>query len=397
MEFLTDFPESEYITRQDKAKQLMAKTNIDALLITAGENLRYFCGFTSMTRCRPSFLLLPQRASPTLVVQENNKYNAALFSCVKDIRSYMGLVSSKPGSYIELLIEVFQELGLDKQRVAAELGYEQRMDIPYEDFVRLERESGMSFIDSSEIIWALRMTKSKKEILCLRKACEIMGKAYEKCFSDAKEDMGESDVATLLQIQMMELGADGSGFVVFNSGLRSPGFRKGEQRPHTHALMTGPPTDKKITKGDTLWIDAGCTYKGYWSDFSRMAVVGKPSGSQKRMHRLICDVTEKCVRAVKPGVTASKIVNVCNNELKRKGIGVSFEDGRIGHGVGLLVTEPPHIAPYDTTSLGPGMVITIEPGIVTDYGVFHVEENVLVTKDGYEVLSTANRELRIIN
>ncbi|MEW6524417.1 MAG: M24 family metallopeptidase [Bacillota bacterium] len=82
--------------------------------------------------------------------------------------------------------------------------------------------------------------------------------------------------------------------------------------------------------------------------------------------------------------------------MEQYGYEMSFEAGRCGHGLGLLSTEPPHIAPYDHTMLEPGMVINIEPGVVSEHGVFCVEENVLVTETGYEILSGASRELYVV-
>ena len=122
-------------------------------------------------------------------------------------------------------------------------------------------------------------------------------------------------------------------------------------------------------------------------------MIGKPSEKQKARYSTILQLTDLCIKAVKPGVKAADIAHICAVELQRRGLDLTFRAGRLGHGIGLMLTEPPHIANYDSTILEPGMIITIEPGFVTEYGVFQAEENVLVTTDGYEILSTASTDL----
>lgn len=163
--------------------------------------------------------------------------------------------------------------------------------------------------------------------------------------------------------------------------------------PYNYDVISGAPTNHQVHKGNILWIDGGCTYRGYNSDFCRIAVMGKPSEKQTTMHSTTLQLTELCIEAIRPGVKASDIARLCTVELERRGLDLTFRAGRLGHGIGLMLTEPPHIANYDSTVLEPGMIITIEPGFVTDYGVFQAEENVLVTSDGFEILSTANTEL----
>ena len=160
-------------------------------------------------------------------------------------------------------------------------------------------------------------------------------------------------------------------------------------------LATKLPEARAIRRGDMVWIDAGCAVCGYWSDFSRAAVVGQPSAEQFRAQK-IYQITWEAIRKVRPGVCASQLAQACNPG----SLGWTLPSPPrypdwlgVGHGVGLDVTEPPHIAESDSTILQPGMVITLEPGVATEYGTFNVEENVLVTPEGCEVLSKAPRAL----
>jgi Xaa-Pro aminopeptidase len=146
-----------------------------------------------------------------------------------------------------------------------------------------------------------------------------------------------------------------------------------------------------------VWIDAGCTVAGYWSDFSRAGVVGGPTAEQAAAQEAIHRITWDAVRQVRPGITASALARFCNERVARLPFPITSDisglASRCGHGVGLNLTEPPHVAESDHTVLEPGMVITIEPAVATEYGTFHVEEQVWVTPDGAEVLSHAPRTL----
>jgi Xaa-Pro aminopeptidase len=165
-------------------------------------------------------------------------------------------------------------------------------------------------------------------------------------------------------------------------------------------LVTKPPESRPLRKGDFVWLDAGCTVSGYWSDFSRAGVVGEPSPEQERTQETIHKITTDAVRMVRPGIPASAIAKFCYRRLSELDFPITSSIAalatRVGHGVGLNMTEPPHISEQDHTALEPGMVITLEPGVATTYGTFHVEENVLVTDDGFEILSNCPRELRRI-
>jgi Xaa-Pro aminopeptidase len=196
--------------------------------------------------------------------------------------------------------------------------------------------------------------------------------------------MTERQVAGVLQAAMLEGGAEQIAFILLNSGEGN------------YNRICGFATDRRVQTGDMIWTDMGARVNDYCADFSRAGVVGGPTDQQRRMQELIVSVTAKGVEAAGPGVPISDIVRACNAEMKHRGQENTFVAGRIGHGVGLSNTEPPHVALYDKALLEPGMVITIEPGIVQPYGTFHCEENVIITETGREVISSASRELWII-
>jgi len=206
---------------------------------------------------------------------------------------------------------------------------------------------------------------------------------YRETFKKLEPGMSELDVASYIKSAICRFGGERPAFLVLNVANDFGNHQAcRDVSPHTLALMTKPPTDRRLQDGDLLWIDSGAVYKGYSCDFSRIFVLGRLSEKQRRMYRLVKQLTRYCISIIRPGIKCSEIVRLCNNWLKNAGLSISFEHGRIGHGVGLLVAEPPHIGIYDDTIIEPGMVLTIEPGIVTDYGTFHLEENIVVKDSG---------------
>ena len=125
--------------------------------------------------------------------------------------------------------------------------------------------------------------------------------------------------------------------------------------------------------------------------------MGGPTPEQDRLQDLIHEITMKGISKIKPGVPVSAIYDTCAEEFLKAGLPWSFECGRAGHGVGLQLTEPPSLARCDDSVLKAGMIITVEPGYVdNELGCFDIEENILVTEDGYEILSSASRKLHTI-
>lgn len=381
------FPKEEYVSRWQRAKKLMAQKGIDALFISEGTNFTYFSGGTKdFSFTRPTFFILPIDRDPAAIVQWFTRDRHKREMWIDDIRLYKSLT----GAPVDLIIETLKELGLSNSVIGAEIGFEQRLGITLDDFNKIaKRLPAAKFVDASEVLWALRMIKSQAEIECLRTAGQITAKAYEKLFSRIGEGIKEREVLSLLEDFHKEGG-----------GARPFGFMN--SNPDNYVMNCGSggkPSEYSLTKGNVLWIDAGCFYREYASDYSRMASIGAPSADQKKMHSLVCEITQKCIDCVKPGIEVSLIDAINSAEWRKAGKDydqINFGGGRIGHGVGMMVAEPPHVATYDHTVLEPGMVITIEPGIVTDYGCFHVEQNILVTNKGSEILSVAPTELRII-
>jgi len=375
------FPRSEYELRWKRARKLMETEGLDALFITEPLNYHYFSGASpSFSYTRVTIIVFPREGEPVIFTHEFPEESTRRETWIKDVRIYRTLTRAP----LALIKDAFNELGLASGRIGAELGFEQRLGASYNDFLRLKQElPRANFVDASYIFWELRMIKSKAEAELVRKACKITSEAYEECFGSIRQGMTEREVGKIFLEGMAKRGGS-SPWCFINSG------------PYNYKVISAGPTNHRLEKGNILWIDGGCIFGGYGSDFSRIAAIGQPSEKQRKMYETTLRLTEICVGEVKLGIKASEIAGICDFEAEKRGLDLTFRAGRIGHGIGLMLTEPPHIASYDDTVLRPGMTITIEPGFVTDYGVFQSEQNILVTKDGHEILSVASTELYVI-
>jgi Xaa-Pro aminopeptidase len=373
-----EFPREEYDLRCDRARKLMDEFGFDALFITEEKNYFYLSGHSTLQhqcKTRPLILIMPKKSEPVLMISSSQKLGAGRASWIEDIRT-LDVVPYDPVGPLE---NTLKEIGLDDANMGAELGSEQRLCMPFNDFTRLKAAlPKANFLDASQLLLKLRMIKSQWEIERMRTNCQITSRAIEGCFDRVKEGMTERDVAKILAMCMLEEGADRLAFLLFDGSY------------------SGYPADRVFRTGDTLAIDTGSVYRGYWSDFGRMAVFGKPSHKQEQMNKLTWDINQKCIDTLKPGVKLSEVAAACLKEYKKR-VPEGYVKGRLGHGMGLDLGEPPSIALSDTTVLQPGMVLAVEVcRVFSDYGFFEPEENVAITPDGCEVLSTASRGLRTL-
>jgi Xaa-Pro aminopeptidase len=366
----------------------MKQNDLDALLVTDEKNYLYLTGHRTWNyaigKSRPICLILPRDSEPVIIITEHELPTVLKTSWVRRIRA------RKPEDYdlfehyqspAKSIKEVILDLGLAKGRIGAELGAEQWLAMPYNDFRAVEKElPSVSFVDASNVFWDLRMIKSKAEVERIRKANETASRAIERCFSDVRQGMSEKEVSRKLSIYMLEEGADGVAFMGVVSGEKYD--------------MRSPAVNRYLKSGDTVLIDFGSIYDGYCCDINRCATVGTPSQEKVEIFEAVLKATRICVDAVKPNIPISDILRTC--ETVAPDLTKHLVSGRIGHGVGLSVAEPPSVDKKGMTLLKPGMVIAIEPHVKNSLGYFSCEENVLVTQDGHEILTTADRRLFVI-
>ncbi len=389
------FPPEEYVARYGKAQGLMAQQDIDALLLTGKENVIYFSGLQTIgwaSKHRPLGLILPQAADQeaVMILPESLLEVARATSWIRTLRPWGGWrVPGAAADPVDAIQQSIADLGLTRSVIGMELGYGHRVGMSQDDYNGLV--SGLPkirFVDGSDLLWQLRMIKSPLEVDALSKACAATTAAFDSGFTAMREGMTEKELAGIMFARMAQETNELPGFVMVRSG------------PRKYAMVNVTPFNKPLNKGELVVVDAGAKYKDYCADFMRMASIGEPTLEQRRFFDAELESQEAGVAAIRPGVTTGEIFDACHNVLVQRGFAEHAKLERVGHGVGLDLHEPPSVARDGSTVVEPGMVLTVEPiwSDQPDYhiGNFALEDQILVTETGHEVLSLFPKELHIV-
>lgn len=231
---------------------------------------------------------------------------------------------------------------------------------------------------------SLRNIKDEKEIKNIQKACNIASKAYMHILNFTKPGMKEIEVSNELISFMKGLGASKESFdIIVASGKRG-------------ALPHGAASNKVIEEGDFVTIDYGCVYNGYCSDITRSFLVGKQNKKMEEVYKVVKAAQEAAIKVVKAGIKASEVDKIARDYIASKGYGEYFIHST-GHGLGIEVHDPISVSSKSDMVLEENMIITVEPGIyIPNVGGIRIEDDVLVTKDGYKVMTSACKRLRRI-
>lgn len=388
MKSMMYFPVEEYAERVRRARVLMKDQNIDVLLATAPNNLTYISGYRTNlfdSNFRPYFALIPQEGDATLILPDLELGVGIETSWIDDVRAWGMNEGGIAPDGLTALVKVMKERGFDGSTVAVERGFGQRIGVSHDEFLDLqERLPGVTWADSTPLLWHLRARKSDAEVANLRRASEITDAAYQAVLDNAKEGTSEREINAIMGETYMRLGGDFRGFIVVNAG---------KQR---YKMMNPYASDYRLQRGDMCIMDFGAVYQGYWSDLTRGFFVGEVSDRQRDFYEVAKAASAAGVAAVKPGVTCAHIDKVCEDSL----VGAGYKEymmHRTGHSLGLEVHEMPSLGPGHDTVLEPNMVFAVEPGIYDfDIGGFRMEDIVLVTESGAEYLSNCERELTVV-
>jgi len=225
------------------------------------------------------------------------------------------------------------------------------------------------------------MVKDEGEIALIRKSVAINSRALEAALKRLKTGMSESDLAAEIDYRSRGFGADGPSFdTIVAAGARAA-------LPHAHPGAT------RIEHGMVL-IDMGAFHQGYASDMTRMVCLGKADAKYTRTYKAVLEAQLAAIDSVKAGATTNAVDRAARETLKAYGLEREFVHST-GHGLGLEIHEPPRIGRKDKTKLEAGMAITIEPGVyIEGWGGIRIEDTVLVTANGCEILTPTGKELR---
>lgn len=347
-----------------KLKSLLEDKSLDAALIYKPENRTYISGFTGST----GYVLIIKNKNYLLTdfrYIEQSKNECIGYEIVK-------LDSNTEGKDLYSFID---KLNLSK------IGFESE-SMTYNEFNKLnEKLPNIKFVPIDSEIKQLKKIKDSNEIKYIKKAASIADEAFSHICTYIKAGITEKDVALELEYYMKKKGASKLSFdTIVASGKRS-------------ALPHGVYSDKVIENGDFVTLDFGCVYNGYCSDMTRTLVIGTASEKQKEIYNIVYEAQKMALKEIKPNIECSKIDKIARDHISNNGYGDFFGHG-LGHGVGMEVHEAPSLSPKSKDVLEAHMIITDEPGIyIPDFGGVRIEDLVLVTNDGYEILSKSSKEL----
>lgn len=344
----------------------MKKEKIDGFLVTSPYNLRYLTNFTGTTGLA--------------VITLDKAY------FVTDFR-YTEQAAKQAQGYeiVKNVGPIFDEVAklCEKEEIQS-LGFEEAF-ISFAQYGQLEdllEETAL--IPISGMIEELREIKDENEVKIVRKACEIADRGIEHIWNTIKPGMTEIEVANQLDFYMRSLGATSVSFdTIVASGLRS-------------AMPHGVASEKIIEKGELITIDFGCYYDGYVSDETRTFAIGDPGQKLKDIYQIVLEANLKVIEEAKPGMSGIELDAIARDHIASFGYGEAFGHST-GHGIGLEIHEGPNVSFRAEKRFVPGNIITDEPGIyLPGIGGVRIEDDLLVTSTGNEVLTKATKEFMIL-
>lgn len=356
------FPEAEYRARVAAVQARMAQAGLGALLLSTDAELRYFTGFLTRfweSPCRSWFLVLPAEGEPVAVIPS---IGAPLMArgWIGDIRCWPAPRPADDG--VTLLAETLRQIG---GPVGVPSGPGTVLRMPLADFERVKAASGLDFTGDHGIVAAQRAVKSEAEIAKIAATCAIAGRAFGRVGEIARPGVPLSRVFRDFQRLLLEEGADWVPYLAGGAG------------PQGYADVISPAGDAPLAAGDVLMLDTGAMRDGYFCDFDRNFAIGHAPDAQVRAYARLIGATQAGLDAARPGARACDVWRAMSGCLGAEGL-----PGRLGHGLGLHLTEGLSLSPDDRTILQAGMVITLEPGIETAPGRIMVHEENIAIADG---------------
>jgi Xaa-Pro aminopeptidase len=359
-------PGNEFEQRRQVIAGGLADRKLDALVISFGPNLRYLTGFTGSNGM---LLLLAGDAvfftDPRYAIQAAREVSCRIEVCRGPLIPELASAARK------LRI---RRLGFEPGHISFEAFEELRAKLPPK--TSLERVAGW--------VETCRMRKSAVELELIRCAVRTNSEAFEQALTRVRPGIREQDLAAELEYRMRRLGAEKPAFETIVAG--------GERSALPHAR----PTPARLRAGELVVIDMGAMQNGYASDMTRMLFLGAPGSKVKRMYRAVLEAQQAALDAVRAGVTAGFVDREARRVLKTEKLDGLFTHST-GHGLGLEIHEPPRLGRHERTRLAPGMAVTIEPGVYLEgFGGIRIEDTVVVTKNGCEILTPTRKDLHVV-
>ena len=354
-----------YSQRRRRVRAAIRRLRLDALLVTNETNVRYLTGFTGDS----SYLLLSRDAE---IICSDSRYTTQLDRECPQIES---LIQSVKCDIFALVARAARKLaakriGIEAASVSVETSQRLTSAVPKAEWV-----------PTTEIVELLREIKDAHEIGLIRQAVRQAEQAFTAVTATIAGHDTERQVAAELEYLIRRCGGDGYSF--------DPVIAAGPNAALPHARAS----DARIVGATHLLIDWGANYQHYKSDLTRVLLTSRIASKLKRIYRVVSAAQAAAIDTIGPGVPASTVDRAARSLINEAGFGRYFGHG-LGHGIGLDIHEGPRINSRNDQPLKPGMVITVEPGIyLPGFGGVRIEDDVLVTRTGHEVLSSLPKQL----
>lgn len=386
MEPARGFTEAEFAARTAAMQAGMAAAGIAGVLLTTEAEIRYFTGFHTLfwqSPTRPWFAFIPASGKPIAIIPE---IGAALMrrGWLDDIRTWSAPNPDDDG--LSLLVDLLSPLAMRGARLGLMMGHETQMRMPLADYHRLMAAlPELQLADVTALVQGLRMVKSPAEIEKIAHICGIAGRVFAKAGELFHE--GQPLVETFRTFRRAALaeGADDVPYLV--GGADQGGYDD----------VISPPTTRPLQAGDVLMLDTGSVFDGYFCDYDRNFAITRADDASRRAYDVLYAATEAGLAAARPGATCAEVYRAMQRVIATLDPG-GGDVGRLGHGLGMQLTEQPSLAAFDNYVLQENMVMTLEPSLSYGAGRIMVhEENIVIQNGAPRLLSPrAPSELPVI-
>lgn len=352
--------------RRARLLRALVALKADAILVSHLPNVRYLSGFTGSN----GLLLLTPK---TVILFTDPRYDIqASQECDCKVKVVAGAVWTAAAEEV-------------KRRRVGRLALESA-HVPFDLWAATASSlgKGVKLVPVRDVVESLRAVKSAGEIEAIRRSVALCSQAYESAIAQAKPGMTEFEVAAALDHAMRLLGAEGPAFeTIVAAGKRS-------------ALPHARPTAARLKANQLLLVDMGANLDGYASDMTRVAHLGRPGPRARSLYQAVLEAQLAGIDAVRPGALCRDVDAAVRKTLRRSRLDKFFTHST-GHGLGLEIHEGPRLGAKVETPLEPGMVVTVEPGVYQpEFGGIRIEDTVLVTETGVEVLTPTPKDFLVI-
>lgn len=354
----------------------MKENSVDVTFISSPDNVFYLSGFLSDPHERLLAIAVFQDAEPFMICPAMDKENAKNAGWNLEIIGYSDTDDSMELAYnaIKKRVPSIKRTAIEKEQLNVER---------YEKLTALFGDA--VFVSAEEKLRLMRMVKTEEELKKLRIACELADFAIETGVSEIKEGKTELDVLAAIEYELKKKGVTEMSF----STMVLTG--KNAAAPH------GTPGLTKISKGDLVLFDLGVVMDGYCSDITRTVAYGEINNKQEEIYNTVLKAQLKALETARVGVKCSEVDLAARNVIEAAGYGEYFPH-RLGHGLGVSVHEYPSLTSTNSLLLEKGMVFTAEPGIyVPGVAGVRIEDDVVITEDGIEILTKYPKELVFVS